>query len=68
MASLNVFEPIFFFGIIIFLTHKLMSKTNLLVRYFNVRFFSLNSVLSTNKGEGGGEGGREVKTPLGILI
>ena len=78
MASLNVFEPTFLFGIIIFLTHKLISKTNL--RYFYVRFFysALNSVSTTNKGqpkdkfvfsfliEGGG--GREVKTPLGILI
>ena len=51
MASLNVFEPIFFFGIIIFLTHKPISKTNL--RYFYVRFFffcsALNSVLSQIK-------------------
>ena len=70
-----------FFGIIIFLTHKPISKTNL--RYVYVRFFfysALNSVLTTNIGqskdkfifsfllEEGGEGGREVKTPLGILI
>ena len=41
-----------FFGIIIFLVHKPISKTNL--RYFYVRFFfctALNSVLSTNKGQ-----------------
>ena len=66
-----MFEPIFLFGIIIFLTHKLISKTNL--RYFYVRFFfysALNSVLTTNKGQpkdkfvlrfliGGGEGGQD---------
>ena len=51
MASLNVFEPTFLFGIIIFLTHKPISKTNL--RYFYVRFFysALNSVSTTNKGQ-----------------
>ena len=71
MASLNVFEPTFLFGIIIFLTHKPISKTNL--RYFYVRFFysALNSVSTTNKGQpkvkfvfsfligGGGKGGQD---------
>ena len=79
MTSLNVFEPIFR-NYYIFDTQT-YQQNQLKVCLCEVFFYSaLNSVLTTNIGqskdkfifsfllEEGGEGGREVKTPLGILI